>query len=312
MVRIFRNLMHEQRGSTIVLVGLTFTIMLAATGLVVDGGTMYVAKIQLQKAANAAALSGAQELTGQQSKVEAVIDDILNQHHELSSKIEPPVIQMKSSVRVFLKKDVPLTFSGVFGYKSVPVKVQAAAQILPMASAQGAAPLGIDSSIDLHENTPYQLRVDSGSSTNGYFGVLALGGPGASTYEDNLKYGYKNIVSTTDVIDTQTGNITGATRDGVQLRINSDPYPVWDYTQPGTEPNPDSPRILLIPVYEPVDTSGQQLKKIKVVTFAYFYILAPMDKNDTEIYGVFFEHAGTGFAGPGAVDRGAYAIKLIE
>ncbi|MBW5447515.1 hypothetical protein GE107_15765 [Cohnella sp. CFH 77786] len=306
---MLRKLMREQQGSTIVLVGFAFTLMLAAAGLVVDGGTVYVAKMQLQKTANAAALSGAQELTGEQSKVEAVVDDILDRHHELSSKTKTE-IQMNSTVRVFLKKEVPLSFSGLLGYKSVSVKVQAAAQIQPMGSAQGAAPLGIDRSIVLHVNTPYRLRVDSGSSDTGYFGVLALGGNGASTYEDNLKYGYKDIISVNDQIYTQTGNITGATRDGVKLRIDSDPYPLWDYTQPGTLPNRDSPRILLIPVYEPVGTSSQ-LKQIRVTGFAYFYVLAPMSQTDTEIYGVFFNYADTGFVKPGADNRGAYAIKLI-
>jgi hypothetical protein len=312
MVRIYRKLIHEQRGSTIVMVSLTFTILLAATGLVVDGGRLYVAKRQMQKAANAAALSGAQELTGQQSKVQAVINDILNQNHELSSETGTD-IQMNSTDRVLLNKKVPLAFSGLFGYKSVTVKAQAAAQILPMGSAIGAAPLGIDKSIVLNPNTPYRLRCDSGNSVNGWFGVLALGGPGASTYEDNLKYGYKNQISVNDTIDTQTGNITGPTMRGVQLRIDSDPYPLWDYTKPGTLPNRDSPRILLIPVYEPwpANYSGQ-LKQIRVTGFAYFYLLAPMSQTDTEIYGVFFKYAGTGFAKPGAADRGAYAIKLIE
>jgi hypothetical protein len=312
MIRIYKKLMREQQGSTIVFVGLTLTLLLTAAGLVVDGGTMYAAKSHLQKTANAAALSGAQELTSDKSKVEAVVDDILNQHGEQSSETGTD-IQMKSSVRVHLSKQIPLAFSGLFGKKSVTINVQAAAQILPMGSAMGAAPLGIDKSIDLHENTPYRLRVDSGDSTNGYFGVLALGGTGASTYEDNLKYGYKNVIEVDDKIDTQTGNITGATRDGVQLRLNKDPYPLWDYTQPGTLPNRDSPRILLIPVYErwPTDSTGQ-LKQIRVTGFAYFYILAPMNDNDTEIYGVFFDYADTGFAKPGADDRGAYAIKLIE
>jgi len=311
MNRLCRKLLSEQQGSTIVLVAFAFTLLLAAAGIVVDGGRYYTLKSHLQKTANAAALSGATELVDDEPSVQAVIQDILSHHGETDSLAGAPDIQLMNSDRVTLKKQLKLGFAGIFGQNTVTASAQAAAQLFPIGSAIGAAPLGIDNSITLNYNTPYQLKVDSGDSSTGYFGVLALGGTGASTYEDNLKYGYQNAISVNDVIDTQTGNISGSTQDGIQLRLDSDPYPIWDYTKPGTSPNRDSPRVLLIPVYEPV-SSSQQLKEIKVVGFAYFYILAPMNKQDSSITGVFFKKADIGTAGPGAVDKGAYTIKLVE
>lgn len=274
-------------------------------GLVVDGGTMYAVKSHLQKAANASVLSGAQELTGEQSDVEAVVDDILAHHNEQSSLADLK-IDMKSTVRVKLSKKVPLAFSRLFGKESVTVEAEAAAQILPMSAAAGAAPLGIDESIQLEYYKPYQLKVDSSGVEAGYFGILALGGPGAATYEDNLKYGYQNEIKIGDIIDTQTGNIAGKTRDGVQLRIDSDPYPPGDYS------HRDSTRVILIPVYRPYSQDSNQLKQIEVTGFAYFYILEPMSSKDTSITGMFIERADTGEAEPGTVDKGAYAIRLVE
>jgi hypothetical protein len=306
MVRFGKKMFREQQGSTIILMGFSLMLLLTVVGLVIDGGTMYAAKSHLQKAANAAVLSGAQELTGQQPVVENIVNDILLHHHEENSLIGKPEIQMKSNVRVHLQKQVPLGFSRLFGKESVSVKVEAAAQIFPMSIASGAAPLGIDESIPLVYNKPYRLKVDMEGSDTGFFGILALGGPGAKTYEENLKDGYSFDISIGDIIETETGKVEGKTREGVQLRINSDTYPPGDYS------HRDSPRIILIPVYRPYEQTSNQLKKIEVTGFAYFYILEPMSEHDSEINGMFIERTGTGFAKPGTVDKGAFAIKLVE
>jgi hypothetical protein len=119
-------------------------------------------------------------------------------------------------------------------------------------------------------------------------------------------YGYGSEIDVGDIIDTQTGNIAGATRDGVQYRIDQSPY------APGDTSHPDDPRILLVPTYKPYDFESNQLKDIQVTGFAYFYITAPMSSQDTSITGVFIKKTGAGSVKPGALDKGAYAIKLIE
>ncbi len=316
LIRLGTKLVREQRGSTIVLMAFSMLLLLTVVGLVVDGGTMYASKSHLQKVANAAALSGAQELTGQESRVKEIIDDILLHHQEEESLVGTE-IQMKSNVRVQLKKEVPLGFSRLFGKDSVSVIVEAAAKVIPMEAAAGVAPLGIIESVPLVYNQPYRLRVDSSDVDTGYFGILALGGTGAKPYEYNLKYGYENEVKIGDIIETQTGNVTGKTREAVKYRLDSDPYLPGDYS------HRDSPRILLIPVYQPCNQydenkectnewDSNQLKQIKVKGFAYFYISEPMSQNDTSITGMFIERTGTGYGNSGTVDKGAYAIRLVE
>jgi hypothetical protein len=299
------NLIRGERGSAAVLVGMAMLLLLTVVGLVVDGGTMYAQKSHLQKVANAAALSGAQELTAGQGDVEAIVAGILIEHGEQASHIGTE-IAMKSSVRVKLRKQVPLGFAKLLGKETVTVEVEAAARIMPMAVAAGAAPLGIDESIPLEFLKPYKLKVDSSGVEAGYFGILALGGPGASTYEMNLKHGYPSEIQIGDIIDTQTGNIAGKTREGVQFRIDSDPYPPGDYS------HRDSPRIILIPVYRPYNQTSNQMKQIEVTGFAYFYIMEPMSSKDTSITGMFIERTGTGYEGADAPVKGAYAIKLVE
>lgn len=288
------------------LVGLSMLLLLTVVGLVIDGSTMYAAKSELQKAANAAVLSGAQELTTGGSSVESIVKDILSEHDEQNSLVNMD-IEMNSTVRVQLRKKVALGFGKLFGKEYVTVSVKAGARIETMGAAAGAAPLGIDDSIPLEYYREYKLKVDSSEVDRGNFGILALDGPGASTYERNLKYGYQGELQIGDVVDTQTGNIAGKTREGVQYRINQCPNPQMDFTLR------DCARIILIPVYKPYNhTEGKQLKQIEITGFAYFYITEPMAHNDTSIRGMFIERAGTGYTKPGAVSRGAYAIKLVE
>lgn len=54
----------QQRGAVAIVVALSMTLLLGMLGLVLDLGHLYVAKSELQNAADAAALSGARELNG--------------------------------------------------------------------------------------------------------------------------------------------------------------------------------------------------------------------------------------------------------
>jgi hypothetical protein len=288
-----------------VMVGLAFLVLLAAMALVVDGGTVYVERSHLQKTANAAVLSGAQELTHQQEAVTNVIQTILQRHEETAS-LQSSAINMGQNVSVQLSKTVSLGFSKLLGMDTVTVAANAAALITPIGSATGAAPLGIDDSIVLQFGQQYKLKVDQTGVVAGNFGILALGGPGANTYEDNLMHGYSNEVQVGDIIDTQTGNIAGDTRQAVQYRVDSSPYVSGDTS------HPDDPRIILVPVYKPYDFTSNQMKQIEVTGFAYFYITDPMSSQDTSITGMFIKKTGAGAAKPGASDRGAYTIRLTE
>lgn len=303
--RRLKAAIREQAGSAFVLMSLSMIGLLAMTGIVVDMGTLYVTKTELQKAANAAVLSGAQELTYEESAVRDVVNTIL-QEHDKTDSLAGLEIKMEERVDIILERSVKLQFSGLIGRNQSVVKVHAAAELRSMGKASGAAPLGIDESIELIHYQPYRLKVDEQDVDTGNFGILALGGAGANTYEDNLKNGYSEDIKIGDILPTQTGNIAGKTREGVQERINSCPYPVEETH------HRDCPRVILIPVYQPYEHDQNQLQQVKVTGFAYFYITDPMDQHDKTVNGMFIKRAGTGTASDGALDKGAYVIRLTE
>jgi hypothetical protein len=212
----------------------------------------------------------------------------------------------QNRLRVVLEKDVPTSFMKLFNINDVKVTVASAADILPMSRGRGAVPLGIDDSVQLEYLKEYSLKVASGDSTTGNFGILALSGTGASLYEQDLLYGYKSELKVGDIIATQTGNVDGKTRSSINSRISSCPYAVDDYT------HRDCPRIVLVSVYKPYNVQSNQVKQVKITGFAYFYIKSPMGSNDTSIDGYFIQKAGSGYGDATISDKGAYAIRLTE
>ena len=305
MINHFRNLLQRERGSVLVLFAFVFTSLLALTGLAIDGGTLFLTKTHLQKTANAAALSGAQELFGESDRVSAVVHHILEEHHEQNS-LKTLDIQQDQKVTVALHREVSLSFLKLLGFEKAPVEASATASLAAMGRATGAAPLGIDDAISLQFYQQYKLKVDQTGVESGTFGVLALAGVGAKTYEESLRSGYGGEVAVGNIIPTQTGNIAGHTRSVINEKVNA------CSSHPADVEHRNCPRILLIPVYQPHNHTSNQLKEVKVTGFAYFYIQEPMFSNDTAITGMFIKKTGPGVGAPDASNKGAYTIKLTE
>ena len=304
MCRLFR-IANSQKGSALMMVSIGMVTLMTLAALVIDTGSLFVTKSHLRKSANAAALSGAQELVHNSSSVASIVDTILQAHKESESLLSLNINQ-NSDVSVKLRKEIPLTFAKLLGKSTAPVEALATARIQPIGRARGAAPVGIDEAFKLEFNKSYKLKVDQTEVSSGNFGILALDGPGAKTYEENLLNGYSGELKVGDIVDTQTGNIAGKTRSVVNQRINSCPYPSGDTD------HKDCSRILLVPVYRPYNHNSNQLKHVQITGFAYFYLMEPMSSKDTSITGKFIKRVGTGYSDPNAVARGAYSIKLVE
>lgn len=58
MVSFFRELVKREQGNVLVIVAVGLVALLLITGIVIDGGNLYMTKSHLQKTANAAVLSG--------------------------------------------------------------------------------------------------------------------------------------------------------------------------------------------------------------------------------------------------------------
>ncbi|WP_158737976.1 Tad domain-containing protein [Alteribacillus sp. YIM 98480] len=301
-MKTIKNLNKEQRGSSIVIMALGLALAISLIGLVIDGGHLYMTQSHLQKTANASALSGAQELMNSDEAVNEVVDEVLNAHGERESFLDT-VIENEQSLKVDLEKPVPVFFSSLFGVETVTLRADAKVEISTIGEAAGAVPFGIDESTILHYGETYDLKVDAGDSEAGNFGILALEGPGAKTYEETLKFGYEETLKVGDVVNTQTGNIAGPTENGVNYRMDACPE--------GNIYDRDCERIMTVLVYKPVGDSSN-FKQVEITGFAYFYLQERMGKNDDSVRGTFIKRVGAGTAGRNSADRGAYTGRLTQ
>jgi Flp pilus assembly protein TadG len=302
---MLKRLYRSEEGNVMILFALSMVLLLGMVGAVVDIGFVFKGKSDLKKAATTAALSGAQELTnGDPVRVQNVVDTVLASYNETSS-LQSLQTTMDQSVRVTLKKQIPLGFAKIFGFKSMTIQQSATAKLDPIGALFGATPLGIDESIPITYGQQVSLKVAAGDSSTGNFGILALAGPGAKTYGETLKYGYDQNLTVGDIVPTQTGNIAGATQDGVNYRISQCPNPSGDTTIR------ECSRILPVVVYKPYG-STTKLTQIIVTGFAYFYLQQPMSSNDTAIIGTFIKRVDVGTYKGGSVNKGAYMSRLVE
>lgn len=312
------RLYKEEEGNGLVWFVLFFFVIFAMIGLVVDGGMLYKTRSALKKTANAAALSGAQELKSvNQSKIVDIVETIVRSDGEESSLVGPPnIVNGKpSKVSVTLERKVPLSIMKIFNFGSVPVRVRSTAVIYPVRQAEGAVPLGItkEDVLEAIEGKIYSLKVGPGESESGNFGALTLTdgkGGGAKIFENNLRNGYKGEIIADEedgsIFLTETGNMSQPTVRAINDRIEKSPTTQYD------EEIKDDPRIIRILVYEVHEMDGNQVKSIQVVGFAHFYLMEPMSHNDSYVKGQFIEYVGKGIGDENAPDYGSYAIKLTE
>jgi len=301
------KLYKEEDGVAVVWFSLVFIVVVFIAGLAIDGGRLFETKAELRKVADAAVLSGAQELEISDVSVANIVTQILTAHNEQSSLKELLIRPAnENKITVTLEKTVPLYFMKIFSFDSTPISVKSSAAIYPITQTYGAVPFGISKDTPLEFMKEYQLKADSGGSLTGNFGILALAGPGGKLYEDTLKYGYDEELKAGDIVNTETGNIEQKTINGVNYRIDTSPYTTGDIT------HRDDPRIITILVYEPYEITTNQVKSVKICGFATFYLEQPMSSHDSTVSGFFIKKVGKGIGDINALDKGSYAIKLVE
>jgi hypothetical protein len=170
-------MLKEEDGDVIVFFAFLMVIMIGIAGLVIDMGFFYRTKSHLKKAANAAVLSGAQEIINDSTSADNIVHDILGFHEVDDSLSNLNIVADEGNnvykLKVGLAKDVRMSFLKLFGVNSIKATAESTAELAPMNSGSGAVPLGIDESIPLEYMQEYKLKVDSGDSTYGNFGILA-------------------------------------------------------------------------------------------------------------------------------------------
>ena len=207
---------------------------------------------------------------------------------------------------------VPTFFAKILGWDVVDIQATATAEVQPASAAACLKPWAIPDAYDdlvapVGEFNPgdyYDKGVTSWGTNyrnnNNDFGVqltLKEGAPGdaiapgqyfpidlpqpsgpasgGSNYRDNIANCNNSIVDIGDQLPTETGNMVGPTKQGVEDLIAQDPGAHWDSSLGIVDsafPPGASPRIAHVPMFDPSNppTSGKQ--NVEVTNIAGFFI----------------------------------------
>jgi hypothetical protein len=164
------------------------------------------------------------------------------------------------------------------------------------------------------------LKANNGNKiTSSFYNPYDLpGSVGANDYRNNIASCNSATLDVGQTVPPENGNMVGPTAQGTQALIDQDPNAYWDTTcncVKGSAFGGRSPRIVIIPVYDPVVfANGPQHGKnidLQIVNFVGFFI-EPMQAGQvtgriTPVLGLL-----DGNAGPAPAAAFPMAIRLVQ
>lgn len=303
--RITKKTLAEKKGAALVLMTFALSVIMASAAMVLDVGSLYYNKTQVVNAVDSSVLAGAQALPD--DPVKAVQ---LAQEYAVKNNVPDLTVTLSADnlgIQAQASRTVSFDFARLLGYENGTVAARASARLEPVTGTRGIAPLGIPEQTMIY-GEPYVLKyaasgTPEGDYHSGWLGLMALQGPGAKLYLDDLKNGYDGLVKCGDALNIQTGVVSGNTYDGVQYRIDQckhTPACTFDHYVQGC------PRIVVIPVIR-----SYADKQVQVVGFAAFFLesVAGMGK-DNYITGRFIRCTTSGQSDPVGPDYGLRVPRL--
>ena len=256
------KLIHPENGGVIVLVALLLSIFLGLCAFVVDLGVIYVNYTHLRNTLDAAVLAGVQELPSSPSKAQNVALQYAQDNG--IPQVTIGFAQNDYEINASASGQVSAIFSKIWGLKENSISASARAMMVTPSSITGAVPLSIQEQV-LNFGTVYSLKAGAGDSTNGWFGPLALSGTGANDYQSDLTSGYPGKLSIGQVLDLQSGDMSGPTKKAIEDRMAAD-QKVPQNTYDDYERN--APELVYLPIVKLLQASG----KVQIVGFAAFFL----------------------------------------
>jgi Flp pilus assembly protein TadG len=248
-----------QRGVIILWVAFFLLVMMFFVALAVDGAKLTATRIQLQNAADAAALSGASAidtLAGAQGQIVHSVATARAQQNGLLNRAyvagEEPVsiavaditFPQPNQCQVVVRRQAGLgtgiitTFAHLVGHPTLDMTATATAELSPVNKAcDKLVPMGAipptGQQFQVGCQYVYDLKVGSGSSTQGNYQLLSFPqcaeGPcagmpstGANTMACLVANGYGCCIQIGQSLQTEPGNKVGPFRQAVQDRWDAD------------------------------------------------------------------------------------------
>lgn len=310
----------REDGQIVVLSALVLVVVLGFAALAIDVGMFLHTRTKLQADVDALALGGAQALCGTPSCVEQArqIATNLKAPNGLTES-DNVVIDFARDCSGF-----PITNNGkitvratrynstflarVLGIAGTNISACATAGRFAFGGSNGIRPFALED--DCITNISYSqtvvIKYDSSTTRNcdsstGNYAAVAIDGTGASIYRTTIKFGSDGLVCTDTTpgccptltagcigvyhLDTETGNMIGPTRDGIDYLIANTPSHCSTWEQVTTSNGDITPackpwvpgytgatRIIIIPVVDGLWAKGGR-HTVTIKSFAILFLV---------------------------------------
>jgi Flp pilus assembly protein TadG len=265
-----KKIFGKSRGQVMVLYAGVIAVLLGAVGLCTDVGLMYFNWQQLQKAADAAVLAGANYLPQDPATAISTAQAWPSNNSALTSEIvgTPTVNAADTTISITLKRTVPYNFAQVLGLVSNDVQVTATAAVQGIGGAGGnhVVPVGFacanpGNSPCTHPGNnitlPGEIAAPPGKTmvSPGNWGLLQLPDNqkyNGSSFETALANGYEGtaplLLGTASDVSSNTGNdVNKQTQPGLGDRYKAGTLTL-PLPSPMTAADFNDPRIIEIPM----------------------------------------------------------------
>lgn len=289
-----------ERGQATVMFAISAVALCSICALSLDAGRAYVLVQQLKNAANAAALSGGQDLPATPAQAVTDAGTVAQDNGVASANTQISISNGNTVITVTTTGTVKYYFAPLFGVDSGTFSQTSAVEVGPMSQIQGAVPLGVVNQTFVYGQT-YTLKAGAGGGDTGNYGALSFAGSddGASQYEQYLANGYPEMLTVGETVQTEPGNMVGPTDQGLSQRIQGDPAATYQTALPS------SSRVLYVPV---ITQPGNGRSTVQILGFAAFFV---QSVSNGDVTGEFLHMAVDGQFGS-AQDYGLEAERLIK
>lgn len=306
----------DNRGNALVMMALTIMLLTGLTGLVVDGGRLFLEKSNMQTALDAAALSAAHMLLKGETEAKEKAMELASLNGITLTPEE--IFISEDTVEIKKRTEKQMTFAKVLGFSVVDVYATARAELIKtqiLTRHGNVIPVGIEKTqFSLGVSYPLHFQPGGGSNSpqQGNFGFLAVDGRGAANLNENIKNGIEMEITKEGSVLTEPGLNWGPVRSGFQYRIDQDA--TKSHCQNYQTADSGCKRVAILPVAESYgQVNGRD--KVKVVGFAAFWI-KEIIRNGSEkgVDGVFIEMVVSGDFEESTLDTplGLYSVKLTN
>lgn len=299
------KLLLEENGVTAVFVALFMTALLGMSGVVIDGGRLYMEKSQLQKALDAGVLAGAQGLRVSQLAAENTTKEIaLKNNFQVDTVTAVPDQYIKATKET----TVPFSFAKFLGFSEGKVAASAKAIVAPLKSANGMSPLAIEKSQVPHGTS---LKCGNTGKNHGNCGYLDLDGNGANGVANALLNGATVAVGN-EYVETETGEKWGPISSAIKTLIDADDNK--PHCQSAATADSSCRRVIYVTIIDTWEGANGK-SELKVVGLAAYWISSIGSNSEKTITGEFIKTVAQGEIGnpgTGAGEYSLYGVKLDD